>query len=91
MQNLGTHNDQIECIYILSDQFNPFGPLPSDERQSVQQYGLSKGTIIWFVIITLNDLCWRLRHLALGYHGVQLLAAPEPWTQSTQAMQPHPT
>lgn len=45
MQNLGTHNEQIECIYILSDQFNPFGPLSSDERQSVQQYGLSKAQL----------------------------------------------
>lgn len=55
-----------------------------------EQYG-QKNTVMSNTIVTSNDLCWRLRHLVLGYHGVQLLVAPEPWTQSTQAMQQHPT
>ena len=42
------------------------------------------------LIVTLNGLYWRLRHLASEYHCAQLLAAPEPLTQNIQAMRLHP-
>ena len=42
------------------------------------------------LIVTLNDLYWKLRHLALEYRCVQLLAVPELLTQNIQAMQLHP-
>jgi hypothetical protein len=74
---------------LLTHDTNEF-KIQSQGKEKLANMDQCKPHNACLLIVTLNDLYWKLRHLALEYRCVLLLAVPEPLTQNIQATQLHP-